>query len=551
MKWNINHTSIPKNKDEVVAILLENRKITDSEIFFHPPHPTTFSLQDVGIDPAQTKKAVKRILEAKKNNQTILVYGDYDADGICATTILWKSLHELGVHAIPFIPNREKHGYGISERALEDIEAVKPQLIITVDNGIVAHGIFAILKEKGYDTILTDHHQPEIDEAGKDRFPDAVAIIHTTKLCGATVAWMLAKELNPDYAASLLDICAIASIADQVQMKDANRAFVYHGLEVLRTTQRVGIQELCTIAGVEQKQISSYTVGFQLAPRINAMGRIAHGMDALRLLCTESKKQAQQLAHTLQLTNVSRQELTTDMYQDALIQAETQKDQHLIFVYSDQYHEGVIGLIAGKLTETFSKPAIAVSVTKTYAKASARSITGVSIIDMLRSIRDDLLEVGGHPLAGGFSVEIEKIELIKKRLHEVALATILPEQLTKQLELDCALPLEIVTAELAKTLQAFEPHGQANNKPLFALENIKIKSIQTIGKEGQHRKLTLVLAETKNQLDKLIEIPALWWNVSADFTLEPGSLVSVAGMLDLNVYKGRTSVQVVVRDVRS
>lgn len=551
MLWKILHTALPKNKEEIETILLSNRHIDNVELFFNPTHPEKLSLSDVKINPNETKVAVERILEAKENKETVLIYGDYDADGICATTVLWKTLHHLGINAVPFIPNREKHGYGISERALDDIKEINPDVIITVDNGIVAHDIFKKLKEEGFECILTDHHQPEKDTEGNDIFPEAKAVVHTTKLCGTTVAWMLAKEIDSVFASTLLDICAIASIADQVQMKDANRAFVYHGLLALQTTSRVGIKELCLIAGVEQKQINSYTVGFQLAPRINAMGRIAHGMDALRLLCTDSKKQAQSLAETLQLTNLNRQELTIDMYQDALIQAELQKEQNLIFVYSDQYHEGVIGLIAGKLTEIFYKPAIAVSISKKSAKASARSIAGVSIIEMLRAVRDDLLEVGGHPLAGGFSLEIDKVVVVKNRLHELARIVITPEQLTKQLELECVLSLSLISETLVKELQKFEPYGQGNPKPLFAIENAKIKSIQTIGKEGQHRKLMLVTAQPKGQLDTMIQIPALWWNVPEYFDYQIGQEISVAANLDLNVYKGRESVQLIVKDARN
>lgn len=550
MRWQVLQEKTPKNKEELLEVLFKNREITDREHFTHPPHPSTFTPTSVGINEEQLAVAVKRILEAVAKKQKILIYGDYDADGICATTVLWKTLNSLGADAVPFIPIREKHGYGISSRALPDIEEIKPELIITVDNGIVAHSTFATLAEKGYDCILTDHHQPEVDtETQLPYYPQALAIVHTTALCGTTVAWMLSKELSSYTVNDLLDLCAIASVADQVLMLNANRSFVYHGLQTLRTTDRLGILELCAVAGIQQSEITSYSIGYQIGPRINAMGRIAHGMDALRLLCTESKNQAVRLAASLQQTNVNRQDLTMEMYQDALIQAHEQTDQKLIFVYSVDYHEGVIGLIAGKLTETFAKPAIALSINGETAKASARSIAGVSIIDLLRAVREDLLEVGGHPLAGGFSVLSEKIEIVKNRLHQLARAAITDTDLQPILSPECVLDFSLILPETIKEIQVFEPYGQGNPKPYFIVKNLRVRSIQTIGKEGQHRKFLFCSATSEPAQNK--DIVALWWNIPTGLEINPDQEVEIVASLELNSYKGRISTQLIVKDLHT
>lgn len=551
MQWKLQSTNIPKNIEEIVDIVLDNRGITDKDVFIEPLHPKNISLEDVLIKKEEVSKTVARIQRAIDNKEKILIYGDYDADGICATTVLWKTLHAMGANAIPFIPEREKHGYGISKRCIPDIQLLEPDLIITVDNGIVAHDAVTELVSLGFDVIITDHHQPESDKSGENlTYPAAYSIVHTTSLCGTTVAWMLSRELDEKTALTLLEFCAISSIADQVPLLEANRSFVFHGLEELRKTTKVGILELCTIASIELKTVTAGTIGYQLAPRINAMGRIAHGMDALRLLCTESKTQAQTLAVTLQQTNSDRQLLTTDMFEEALIQVADQKDEHVLFVYSEHFHEGVIGLIAGKLTEKFYKPAIAMSVSGDFAKASARSVKGVSIIDMLREIRSDLLEVGGHMLAGGFSLHSKNIILVKDRLQTLARQKVAVEMLERYISVDCELPLHLITVDTSVELKKLEPCGQGNPHPVFMLKDVLVKTVQVLGKDNQHRKIMLSVPKTASPLKQLQQIPGLWWNVPDDLEISEGDTISLVVTLDLNHYKGRTSVQVMIKDIK-
>src|SRR5258708_712931 len=262
------------------------------------------------------QKAVARILEARDKKQDVFLFGDYDADGVSATAILWEGLQSIGVVARPFIPHRSKNGYGLSVKTLESVLAGKrPDLLITVDNGIVAHDAFRMLKELKIDAILTDHHSRE------KKVPDALAVIHTTQLCGSTVAWFLARELSKTAARDSLDLTAIATIADQMPLSGVNRSFVKFGLEALRRTRRVGLQLLIAKAGLEPTQLNVSAINYGIAPRINAMGRLKHGMDALRLICTKNMQRADQLVKELNETNVSRQELTRSKLANALEQA--------------------------------------------------------------------------------------------------------------------------------------------------------------------------------------------------------------------------------------
>lgn len=566
MKWNILHQDVPRSSLEVRELLLANRGLTSetTQDFFAPKHPSLLTLQDVSIDSEQMAKAVERILLAKEQKEEVVVFGDYDADGVCATAILWETLFELGLKAIPFIPHREKHGYGMTDRSLDALLAErKPSLIITVDNGIVALAAVDRLNQEGIDVIITDHHMPErkitnskLQIANSDTslpnnpttqqhsFPNAYAIVHSTKLCGATVAWFLVRELNKNKAEELLDLGGIATIADQMILKEANRSFAYFGIEALRKTERVGLQNLLQVAGIEQKDISTRTVNYAIGPRINAMGRIASALDALRALCTKDQQKSMELIRALQDTNVERQTLTVDMLDHAMQQAEDWKDEHLIVVASEEYHDGVIGLIAGKLVEEFAKPAIAISIGEKFAKASARSVGGVNVVELIRQVRDDLLEVGGHPMAAGFGLAPDKVEIVKKRLLEIARTEINEDLLQPQLTVESYLPIELLDLDLTTLLKTFEPFGNGNAEPIFGLQNVQVLQVYPVGKEGKHLKLVVRGVETGITLDCI----GFGMGDTAE-KLQGQPMIDLAGVISMNEWNGRQSVQMVVKDV--
>lgn len=558
MQWRVSSSHIPTTPQELSQILLTNRGIEDERAFFQPVQPLAIALSEVRIDQAQVSRAIDLILDARDQQQTIMVFGDYDVDGISATTILCRLLLAAGCEkVIPFIPDRLRHGYGLSHKAIDEILAEeKPDLLITVDNGIVAHAPVARLMEEGVRVIVTDHHAPEVDaDTGAEVMPAAEAVVHTTALCGATVAWMLGRELeqrvqsNTKQAERLLDVCGLATIADQVKLLGANRSFAWWGIKALQTTARPGIKALCEAGQVEQADITVETVNYVIGPRINAMGRLEQGQAAFDLLWTGSPTKAKQMAANISDTNVKRQVLTQEMLDHAMSQAEAWTNEHLILVHSTEYHEGVIGLIAGKLVEEFHKPAIVLSVSDKHAKASARSMSGINIVELIRQVRDDLLEVGGHPGAAGFSVVPEKIEVVHQRLLVLAKEQITAADLVPQLQVECLIDPSLAELplgeETVQALKQFEPCGQGNPRPILGLEQMRVLEIGTIGKEGQHLKMIVA------HQDSVQPITCLGWGMGQLVSqVQRDQVVSLAGILEINQWRNRRTLQMVLKDIR-
>lgn len=543
MKWKLLNSTAVNNSKKLKKILIENRDIQDADAFFQPINPFDISLESVDIDVDQLTQSIDRIRQAIEKEEKISVFGDYDADGICATAILWTTLNKLGAKAFPFIPNREKHGYGISQVAIDEIlQAGKPDLVITVDNGIVAFDEVEQLVSHGIDVIVTDHHQPE----SKDDqliFPNATQVVQSTKLCGATVAWIIARELDLEMAKENLDLAGIATIADQVPLTDANRSFAKYGIEALQETTRPGLLSLINKANSKKEEIDSTKINYVIAPRINAMGRLEDGLDALRLLCTKSQAKATQLSSLLDETNDRRKDLTFDMVNEAQSQAEQWRDDNIIIVHSTEYHEGVIGLIAGRLSEKYYKPAIAISVGDVTAKASARSVFGVNIVELIRQVKSDLLAVGGHPMAAGFGVEVDKMEMVIDKLKQLALKEIDQNLLEPVAEVDCILDKDMVSIESFDLVAQFEPFGQRNPVPIFQINDLELVDAKTIGKENNHIKLLL---QGKDGL-----ITCLGWNKADKLDqLSPGKKIDILATLQLNVWNGRKSIQLVMKDLK-
>lgn len=557
MLWQILSNQIPASPDELKEVLLANRKITDKKAFFTPLSPLQLSVSDVDIDQTQLTLALDRIILAKDAGQTIVVFGDYDVDGICATTIMCRLLLASGCSkVVSFIPDRLKHGYGLSDKAIDDVlVGEKPDLVITVDNGIVAHGPVKRLMGLGIDVIVTDHHAPETDAVSdQPLLPVATAVVHTTALCGSTVAWMVGRELEKrvhktdSQAERLLDLCGMATICDQVQLVAANRSFAWWGIKALQTTQRPGILALIETGRVKQADVTVETVNYVLGPRINAMGRLEHGQQAFDLLWTGSLIKAKSLADSVSDTNVRRQSLTQEMLDDARTQAQSWETDHIILVHSHSYHEGVIGLIAGKLVEEFHKPAIVLAVNQTHAKASARSIAGVNIIELIREVRADLLEVGGHPGAAGFSVLPEKIAVIHEKLRMIARQRISSKALIPQQIVECLVEPKLVEHPVAEEtvtcLEQFEPTGQGNAKPIIGLTKMRILEVGTIGNQDQHLKLVVA------HQDSVQPVTCLGWGKGKLVRqLSRGDLISVAGRLEINRWQHRRSVQLILADL--
>jgi len=573
MNWSIKSTlppTITKDRHQhIIDLLIKSRGLTTKSAikdFLGPSHPRDLSLKDVGLQPSALKAAATRINQAITTGQTIVVYGDYDADGISATAILWLTLHALGAKAYPFIPDRQRHGYGLSLKGIQEILDSSPSkpycltpkssLIITVDNGIVAHEAATFIKDQGFDLIITDHHQPS------DTLPPADVLVHSTQICGAGVAWFLSRQLLESSSAklsadSLLDLVAIGTIADLMPMIGVNRALAKHGLVTLSKSQRPGLLALKTEAGITDQHLSAYHVGFIIGPRINAMGRLEHGMDALRLLCTTNSQKATDLAQLLGDTNRSRQDLTsemTDMADQIYRSIPGATDNKIIIIDHQEFHEGVIGLIAGKLTETYSKPSIVISRGEEVSKASARSIKDVNIIELIRTAQSHLINAGGHPGAAGFTIQTSKIDIFRQTLITTANTTIDPSLLQPSLEIDCQVDLSDLDLDLYDRLQTFEPFGIGNPRPVFAT-TAQITELRTVGRDYQHLKLKLTpfkgqSLKGQHQSTSKQNIDAIGFNLAAaNQGLKPGDITNLAFKLDKNEWNGHTNAQLIINDI--
>lgn len=543
MKWRIQtpHTSPQSDPASIRSIILNNRHITDIDSFLNPPDPLTITPASVGIDQSQLQASISLIQQARDHKTPILIYGDYDADGITATAILWETLHKQGHIAIPFIPHRQDHGYGLSPAGLEAALATVPQnqkpLIITVDNGISAHQAADICRQRKIDLIITDHHQQ-----GKT-LPFHTHLIHTDTIAGSAVSWFLAKEISLKAARDTLDLVSIGTVADMLPLIGPNRAIVKAGLQALPLTKRVGLQTLYQLAGVDTSlDFSTYHINYIIAPRLNAMGRLSDAMDSLRLLVTNSSSRAQSLSSVLHQTNSHRQELTQAYIDLAESMVGTPQD-HLIVIDHPEFHEGIVGLVAGKLVERYYRPAIVLTTSGDISKASARSVPGVDIIQLIRQHQDLLLNAGGHPMAAGFSIQTSKISTFKSTITTTANATISSELLTPSLDIDCILDPAAITVDLYQIIETLKPFGMQNPRPVFASYDLRLTSAYSIGKNRTH--LKLIVSHKSKNLDCIGFNLALLYPRIADQTT-----VSLAYTIDENVWNGRRSLQLQIKDIR-
>ncbi len=540
MKQKVWNVLSKLSKDNVVDLLLQNRSLKtnkEKEEFFKPSHPSKMTLQELGISKVEMNKAIKRIKLAQKNNEKVIIYGDYDADGVTATAILWEALHKFGLDVLPYIPDRFKEGYGINAKSVEKIKIENPKLklIITVDNGIVANSEINKINKMGVDVIVTDHHQPSKTK------PKALAIIHTTQISGSAVSWILAREVGT--AIDGLELTAIGTIADQMPLIGPNRSFAKYGLEELRKTKRAGLTQLIEQAGIKKEDIGTYEINYIIAPRINSMGRLMHAIDSLRLLCTNDKKRGTELARLVSKTNYERQRIVDDISVSVRNKA-NELTEGIIFLSDESYHEGVIGLAAGRLVEEFYRPAIVVSKGKELSKGSARSISGFNIIEAIREQSSLLIAHRGHTMAAGFTIETSKLSEFQSKLNKSAKKLLTKEMLLRKLKIDCELDFNLINWDLVKNLKEFEPTGQGNSTPTFVSYKVEVMNIKLLGKEKTHLKLKL------KKDNKFFD--AIGFNMASDYTdLEEGAKLDVVYFVEENEWNGTKSLQLKIKDLRS
>lgn len=536
-KWDQIYKGRKLSKDEIIDTLLLQRGIKtkrEKEEFLNPKLEN-ITPKNLGIDPAELSKTKKRIKKAIKSKEKIIVYGDYDVDGVTGTAILWETLNKIGADVMPYIPNRVEEGYGLSIKGIESlISQEKVDLIITVDNGIVATDAVDFANKNGIDVIITDHHSLATKK------PKAFSIVHTTKICGAAVAYVLSQEFDGTNTSHLELVC-LATIADLVPLSGASRTYVKFGLEELRHTKRVGLIALFNKAVVKKEEIGVYEIGHIIAPRINAMGRLADAMDSLRLICTKDPKRADGLSFKLSNTNKERQGLTEESVSHA--RSKVNGKSSLLFVAHESYQQGIIGLIAGRLTEEFYRPSIVISKGKTYSKASARSIKGFNIIDFIRLSSDLLVDAGGHPMAAGFTVETSKLELLEKRMTDKAKELLKDEILEKTIRIDLEADLPSLSFDLFNKIQTLSPFGMGNPEPVFVTKGLVVEEIRIVGNGRKHTKLRV--SDRKSR----INMNGIFFGLEKpDFKV--GDSLNIVYNLNKNEWNGTKSLQIKLRDIQ-
>jgi len=543
MRWRIlkkiqNSKSKIQN-EEIVKILLENRGLKtkrEQEEFLHPPNPQDLTARKVGISSVNLRRAVARTKKAIKNKEKIIIYGDYDTDGVCGTAILWEVIYKLGGKVMPFIPKR-KEGYGMRVARLEEMAKEGVKLVITVDQGIVAVKQAERAKNLGLDLIITDHHLPG------EKNPEALAILHTTRLSGSGVAWFLAKHLGDENG---LDLATIGTVTDVVPLVGPNRSIVKYGLESVRKTKRIGLLNLYQLAGISPENIGTYEISFIIGPRLNASGRMDDPLDSLRLICTKDERRALDLAKKIEERNRQRQNLTGQILIHARnLWLTSDGKSSLIFVQDKSYEEGVIGLVAGKLMEEFYRPAVVLAPRENYWVASARSIEEFNIIEAIRTCAEFLGPHGGHRKAAGFTIEENKISLVRQRLIELAQQKLDKKNLKPTLTIDTELSLKDLSLTLCDQLAALAPFGEGNPQPVFATRNIQVVEARLIGSGSQHLKLQVMSSKSQ------VKLEAIGFGFASFFSqLPPQMPIDIAYNLVADQWNGKRKIQLKLKDIK-
>ncbi|BDD42888.1 single-stranded-DNA-specific exonuclease RecJ [Streptococcus ruminantium] len=530
--------------DPVAAKLLYDRGIHTSEDLHTFLHPSLDDLHDPYL-LHDMDKAVDRIRRAIEDYEQILIYGDYDADGMTATSILKEVLEELGAEVQVYLPNRFTDGYGPNLSVYKYfIEQQGVSLIVTVDNGVAGHEAIAYAQEKGVDVVVTDHHSLQ------ETLPNAYAIIHPEhpdgsypfkQLAGCGVAFKLACALLETVHADLLDLVAIGTIADMVSLTDENRVMVKYGLSLLRQTERVGLQELIKIAGIDVASLDEETVGFQIAPRLNALGRLDDPNPAVELLTGFDEEQAYEIALLIDSKNTERKDVVQAIYDEA--RTMIRSDRPVQVLAREGWNPGVLGIVAGRLLEELQQPVIVLSIEADKAKGSARSTEAIDIFQALKDHQDIFIAFGGHAGAAGMTLEVDKLGVLSETLATYIRENSLDQPSRSPLVLDEELDLEELTMETLKSFGKLAPYGMDNKKPVFYLKEFQVESARTMGQNNAHLKLRV----TKGTAT--FDVVAFGrGNLALEFS--QAKQLELAVTLSVNQWNGNTSLQLMLVDAR-
>jgi single-stranded-DNA-specific exonuclease len=439
-------------------------------------------------------RAVERLRRALAARERIVVYGDYDVDGIAGSAILVRAFRQLGIVVQAYIPNRYEEGYGLNEQAIRQLAADGARVIVSVDCGVTAVHEAALARSLGVDLIITDHHHPPAE------LPDGFAVVNPRRpgdlsidkeLAGAGVALMLARRLLGELGFALrrdelLQLVALATVADVVPLRAANRSLVKAGLEALNRAPITGVRAMVERAGLKLGNVSSANIGYVLGPRLNAAGRISDAEEALRILLTEDAEEAKILAEHLELKNTERQDLTRQVVKGARERAAERPEAWATVVADPAWPAGIVGLGASRLVEDYGRPAVVIAIDGEEGKGSCRSISAVHIAEALDECDDLLMKHGGHAMAAGFSIAREKIADFTERLDQIVRRRLGGVRPVPTLRVDAEIEPEALTARLALELASLEPCGMGNPRPHLLLRNVKVFGIRQVGADSDH-----------------------------------------------------------------
>lgn len=537
------------NISPLVAQLLANRGITTleaarrflyiEEVDFYDP----YLLEDMEL-------AVSRIREAIVNKEQILIFGDYDADGVSSTAVMFYTMRELGANFDYYIPNRFTEGYGPNEKAFRKAKEQGYRLIVTVDTGIAAVHEAEVAKELGIDLIITDHHEPQPE------LPDAYAIINPKKescpypfkgLAGVGVAFKVAHALLGKVPNDLLDIVAIGTVADLVPLVDENRLLVKKGIDALQVSRKPGIKALKKTCGIDGQVLNAEHVGFTIGPRINAAGRLDSADPAVQLLITENEEEGMLIAAEIDSLNKERQALVNKMAEEAIEEVVTNfppEDNSVLIIGKEGWNSGVIGIVASRLVEKFYRPTIVLSIDKEkgLAKGSARSIEGFDMFTNLSLNKELLPHFGGHPMAAGLTMRIEDIDELRERLNCQAKEQLTENDFIPITNVDLETTIDQISVSVIEQMEALAPFGVSNPTPKIVVKDVTVQQIKRIGSEENH--LKVVFEQDTHSLE----------GIGFHFGYLQEEITSIAnvsalGKLSINEWNGRVKPQLMLEDV--
>ena len=546
--------------DPVIARLIRNRDVQDKEEIRRYLHGTVEELASPHL-MKDVDEAVEILRNKIKEKKQIRIIGDYDIDGVISTFILLKGLKRVGAYADTYIPDRVSDGYGIHEHLIEKALADGIDVIVTCDNGIAAYNEIAMAKEKGMTVIVTDHHEIPYKETENGReliFPPADIIVNPKqpdcrypekRLCGAVVALKLVTALYeacgiPERELEdFIELGAIATVGDVMDLQGENRILVKEGLKRHSHTSNNGLRELIRANGLEDGEITAYHVGFVLGPCINASGRLDTAARSLKLLCAETEEEAAKLAGDLTALNQSRKALTEEGKEEAIrIVEETEIGQdRVLVIFLPDCHESLAGIIAGRIREKYNKPVFILTKGETMVKGSGRSIESYSMFDELVKCDDLMEQYGGHPMAAGLSIKEENVEEFRKRLNENC--TLTEKDLRPKILIDVPMPVSYINRELVEEISLLEPFGKGNTRPLFAQKGLRVLSSRILGKNRNVAKLQL-----SDHTGCVID--AVYFGEADEFinAVKGSNSISVTYYPEINRYQGRENLQIVIRN---